>query len=257
MIKFSIITVVRNDLNGIKETYKSITNQSNNNYEWIVVDGNSTDGTKDFLINLNCNFLIFISEPDKGIYDAMNKGIVLSKNNYIIFLNAGDIFFDLNTLYIVANKLDLNNVDVLFGGANIYFNKNVSFYKKPQKIENVIHYSLPGHHQATYYSRNILNNINYDLKYPYSGDYLLIVKMFKYGISTVLLDYPLTNFYVGHHSFKGIFKILKSSTLIQIKYLNTNFFMIIESFFRRLLSTIIVILIYKFPYLIKKNKYKI
>ena len=80
--------------------------------------------------------------------------------------------------------------------------------------------------------------------------------MFKYGISTVLLDYPLTNFYVGHHSFKGIFKILKSSTIIQKKFLKSNLFRIIESFFRRLLSTIIVKLIYRFPTLLnKKHKF--
>ena len=256
MIKFSIVTVVRNDLNGIKVTYDSILNQSNINYEWIVVDGNSSDGTKEYLINLNCNFINFISEPDKGIYDAMNKGILLCKNSYVVFLNAGDLFFDINTLKIVGEKLELNHVDVLFGGANIYFNKNNHYYKRPQKIENVINYSLPGHHQATYYALNILNNINYDLQYPYSGDYLLIVKMFKYGISTVLLDYPLTNFYVGHHSFKGIFKILKSSTIIQIKFLKSNLFRIIESLFRRLLSTIIVKLIYRYPNLLnKKNKY--
>ena len=112
MITFSIITVVRNDLNGILNTYNSLKNQSYANYEWVVIDGNSSDGTKEFLQNLDCKFINYISESDNGIYDAMNKGIIICKNMYILFLNAGDIFFDFNVLNIVKNKLQENKVYV-------------------------------------------------------------------------------------------------------------------------------------------------
>ena len=255
MITFSIITVVRNDLNGILNTYNSLKNQSYTNYEWVVIDGNSSDGTKEFLQNLDCKYINYISESDKGIYDAMNKGIIICKNMYILFLNAGDIFFDSNTLNIVQNKLQENKVDVLFGGVNMYFSHTYFYYKNPQEIDKVINFSLPGHHQSTYYSNNILKKINYDINFPDSGDYLLIVKMYKFGISTVLLDQPLSIFYVGHTSFKRIFQILFASSKIQTIYLKLSIFKILYSFFKRLLSSFIVILIYNFPFILclKKN----
>jgi putative colanic acid biosynthesis glycosyltransferase len=258
MISFSIITVVRNDLNGLLNTYNSLKSQIFTNYEWVVIDGNSSDGTKEFLQNFESNFLNYISESDKGIYDAMNKGINICNNMYILFMNAGDTFYDVNTLNIVYNKLQENNVDVLFGGVNMYFSSNYFYYKQPQDIEKVINYSLPGHHQSTYYSKNIIKQINYDLNFPDSGDYLIIVKMFKYGISTVLLNAPLSIFHVGHTSFKRIFQILYASSKIQIVFLNLSYYKIIISFLKRLVSSIIVILIYNFPFILylKKNNKK-
>ena len=256
MISFSIITVVRNDLNGILNTYNSLKNQSYTNYEWVVIDGNSTDGTKEFLQNLDCKFINYISESDKGIYDAMNKGIIICKNMYVLFLNAGDIFFDFNILNIVKNKLQENKVDVLFGGVNMYFSHKYFYYKNPQEIDKVINFSLPGHHQSTYYSNNILKKINYDINFPDSGDYLLIVKMFKFGITTVLLDQPLSIFYVGHTSFKRIFQILYASSKIQKFYLRLSNAKIVNSFLKRFFSSIIVILLFIFPFILHLKKKK-
>lgn len=256
MITFSIVTVVRNDLNGIILTNDSINNQSYRNFEWVVIDGNSTDGTNEYMLNLKVDNLTYISESDKGIYDAMNKGISYCKNKYVIFLNAGDTFFNSETLLQVSVKLDFNNVDVLFGGANIYFNKETYYYKKPEKLEKVINYSLPGHHQATYYSKDILNKIQYDISFPYSGDYLIIAKMFKHGIKYSLLNIPLTKFEVGHHSFKGIYKIFIASTKIQKTILKLNTFQIFKSKFRRIISTLLVITFYKFPIILKISQFK-
>jgi putative colanic acid biosynthesis glycosyltransferase len=251
MVTFSIITVVRNDLNGIKLTYDSIKEQTFQKFEWVVVDGNSTDGTNEFMLNLEIENLAHVSESDKGIYDAMNKGIRMCKNMYVIFLNAGDTFFDRNSLFSVYQSLENNKVDVLFGGANIYFDKNNFYYKKPENLEKVINYSLPGHHQATYYSSKILKKITYDDEFQYSGDYLIIAKMFKYGISYTLLDIPLTRFEVGHHSFKGIYKIFSASTEIQRNILKLNHFQLLNSQIRRLISTLSVVFLYKFPIIIK------
>ena len=251
MITFSIVTVVRNDLNGIILTKDSINNQTYRNFEWVVIDGNSTDGTNEYMLNLKFDNLSYISESDRGIYDAMNKGVRHCKYKYVIFLNAGDTFYNSETLLKVAEKLEQNNVDVLFGGANIYFNKETYYYKKPEELEKVINYSLPGHHQATYYSLDILTKIQYDISFPYSGDYLLIAKMFKHGITYSLLNIPLTKFEVGHHSFKGIYKIFNASTKIQKTTLELNQFQLSSSIIRRLLSTFLVIWFYKFPYILK------
>jgi putative colanic acid biosynthesis glycosyltransferase len=256
MITFSIVTVVRNDLNGIILTNDSINNQTYKNFEWVVIDGNSTDGTNEYMLNLKFDNLTYVSESDKGIYDAMNKGIKYCKYKYVIFLNAGDTFYNSETLLQVAEKLEQNIVDVLFGGANIYFNKETYYYKKPEELEKVINYSLPGHHQATYYSLDILNKIQYDISFPYSGDYLLIAKMFKYGITYSLLNIPLTKFEVGHHSFKGIYKIFNASTKIQKTTLELNRFQIFQSKTRRITSTLLVIIFYKFPIFLKLSQLK-
>jgi putative colanic acid biosynthesis glycosyltransferase len=255
MCKISIVTVVRNDLNGLIKTEYSILAQNNSNYEWIIIDGNSTDGTKDYVLNLKYDFLICISENDKGIYDAMNKGINLTNGDYIIFLNAGDEFYDNETLTIVNNTISKYKVDVLFGGANIYFGNNF-IYRPPLDINTCINYSLPGHHQSTYYKKTKLNDIQYSLEYEFSGDYALICSLYMSGISTINIDRPLTKFIVGHHSFKNIYKILFYSSRIQKNILKLNNFQISYSIIRRLISTIVVQLTYKFTFLTKIIKLK-
>ncbi len=89
---FSIITVCKNNLEELKTTFTSISSQSCKDYQWIVVDANSNDGTKEWLSKLDS--VTFISESDKGIYDGMNKGISLSDGKYMIFMNSGDCFGD-------------------------------------------------------------------------------------------------------------------------------------------------------------------
>ncbi len=103
MIKLSIITVAYNNLEGIKETYESLSHINGRDYdyiEWVVIDGGSSDGTSEYLSKLGSVYnLKYISESDKGIYDAMNKGIAISTGKYALFLNSGDS--------IVAGAADL------------------------------------------------------------------------------------------------------------------------------------------------------
>lgn len=254
MYKISIITVVRNDLSGLKKTEVSILNQTYLNYEWVIIDGNSTDGTKEYLHKLNHDFIYTLSEKDQGIYDAMNKGIKFSTGDFAVFLNAGDEFYDCHTLELVNCQLDKYEVDVLFGGADIYFNKDNFIYRPPLNINDCINFSLPGHHQATYYSKKILDKIQYPLEYEFSGDYALICLMYIDGISATNLNKPLTKFIVGHHSFKNIYKILYFSTKIQKNILKKNNLIIIESFVKRFFSTILVQIFYNFPFLLRVIK---
>jgi putative colanic acid biosynthesis glycosyltransferase len=248
MFKISIITVVRNDLSGLKKTEVSILNQTYSKYEWVVIDGNSNDGTKEYVNNLNHDFIYSQSEKDKGIYDAMNKGIKYSTGDYLIFLNAGDEFYDNETLELVNYQLNISDADVLFGGADIYFNKDHFIYRPPLNINECISFSLPGHHQATYYSKHILNKIQYPSDYKHSGDYALICLLYNNGISTTILNKPLVKFVVGHNSFENIFKILYFSTKIQKNILQSNYCTILKSFLRRLFSTFSVQFFYKFPF---------
>ena len=98
----SIITVVLNNKKFLQQSINSVSNQTNKNYELIIVDGKSTDGTIDIIKKNNSKIDFWISEKDKGIYDAMNKGIKLSRGSIVAILNSDDIFYK-NALKIAAN----------------------------------------------------------------------------------------------------------------------------------------------------------
>ena len=88
--KFSIITVVYNNVRDIEHTLKSVVNQSYDHIEYIVIDGQSTDGTLEIIQKYRDKITVLLSEKDKGIYDAMNKGLALATGDYVLFLNSGD-----------------------------------------------------------------------------------------------------------------------------------------------------------------------
>jgi glycosyltransferase involved in cell wall biosynthesis len=115
----SVITVVYNGLHDLKATLASIVSQSYQHIEYIVVDGNSTDGTAEFLAKekgISC----FISEPDKGIYDAMNKGLKLASGDYVLFMNAGDRFYSADTVEKIFATSDATQLsDIYFGNTMV------------------------------------------------------------------------------------------------------------------------------------------
>jgi len=90
----SIITVVKNDASNIKKTIQSVLNQSYSHIQYIIIDGSSTDGTLDIINEFKDKIDTITSEPDRGIYDAMNKGIHHAQGEWIFFLNSGDVFFN-------------------------------------------------------------------------------------------------------------------------------------------------------------------
>ncbi len=114
MTKVTIITVCYNAIEGIEKTIQSVIGQSYPCIEYIVVDGASTDGTVDVVRKYADNIDYFVSEPDGGIYDAMNKGIRAATGEWINFLNAGDTFASKDTLKDVLS-IDLENIDVVYG----------------------------------------------------------------------------------------------------------------------------------------------
>lgn len=117
---FSIITVTYNAINTLRATADSVAEQTCDLYEWIVVDGGSTDGTVDVIRALPADRLIWISERDKGIYDAMNKGISMAHGEYLIFLNAGDRFASAETLQLLADAaMDNDFPGIIYGQTDI------------------------------------------------------------------------------------------------------------------------------------------
>ena len=117
--KITIITVVKNAENTLENCIKSVLSQNYNNLEYIVVDGNSSDRTKEIINKYKNNISRIIIEDDDGIWDAMNKGIKLADGEIIGFLNSDDYYFN-NTLEIVNNYFSKNDIDFLFGSVEKY-----------------------------------------------------------------------------------------------------------------------------------------
>ena len=110
----TIVTVVYNDKNNIEKTINSVLNQSYNSKEYIVVDGKSTDGTLEIVKKYADQISVIVSEPDRGIYDAMNKAVDLAHNEWIIFMNSGDVFADNDTLKNVFNEPISKNISFIY-----------------------------------------------------------------------------------------------------------------------------------------------
>ena len=120
---FSVITVTFNDASNLARTKDSVTSQSFKDFEWIIVDGNSTDNTIYLLDKINSERIKIISEDDSGLYDAMNKGILASKGKYIVFLNSGDIFDNRDLLSNVFDSIK-GDPQLIYGDSKEVSNNN-------------------------------------------------------------------------------------------------------------------------------------
>lgn len=183
MCTFTVVTVVFNDVHRIVETVQSVTAQKIEGLQHIIIDGQSTDGTLSMLENYQ--HLEIVSEPDNGIFDAMNKGLAKAVNDYVIFMNAGDTFYNENVLTDVRNYI--NNLhgqrpDMIFGDSWEFDRRNVGWgqFKKSRNIA-MINYGMICHHQAIFYSVKFLKikKINYDLSYLKAGDYAFTAEVIK------------------------------------------------------------------------------
>jgi glycosyltransferase involved in cell wall biosynthesis len=119
MPKLSIITINYNNCEGLQKTIQSVFGQTFKNYEYIIIDGGSTDGSTEIIKNLTDDLAYWVSEPDKGIYNAMNKGIVQAKGEYLQFLNSGDFFIDEHTLSCVFSIE--RSADIVYGDISYIF----------------------------------------------------------------------------------------------------------------------------------------
>ena len=176
--KLTIITVCRNEPN-IERTCKSIVSQTWQDFEWIVVDGASTDGTLEILEKYKDRIDIFVSEPDTGIYNAMNKGIHLSHGEFLNFMNGGDEFFDKNVLKKVFKEdISYAKDDVLYGNSiYIYPNGTIQLAAFPEHID--IDYCFGFRwgvrwclsHQSSFIRRSIFGQKGYDESLKLASDY--------------------------------------------------------------------------------------
>lgn len=127
----TIITVAYNAVKDIENTILSVLNQTYPNIEYIIIDGGSTDGTLDIIKKYEDKISYWVSEADKGIYDAMNKGALKATGEWLNFMNAGDTFYDQQVLEKVFKDNDWSDADVIYGDINIE-------YPKKKKVKKTI-----------------------------------------------------------------------------------------------------------------------
>lgn len=162
----SIVTVSYNAISTIEKTILSVITQTYSNIEYIIIDGGSTDGTVDIIRRYSADIHYWISEPDRGIYDAMNKGVDQAKGDYIFFLG-DDILIDSNILLSIFMPLSCK-YDFLYG--NVKYSSGYMFVSKfTSKI--LLHNTI--HHQGAFYGRHLFSNFRYDTKLKLISDYEL------------------------------------------------------------------------------------
>ena len=170
--KVSIVVVSFNTKKKFIKTINSIKNQIYRNYEIIVVDGKSTDGTVENIKKNKLNIDKFLIEKDKGIYDAMNKGIKIASGEWTIFLNSGDIFFDKFVLKKLS-RLFINSHDIIYGDTAV--NNDILYLEKPQKISKRIS-RMPFCHQSVLCKSSLLKKKLFNLNYHICSDFNFILK---------------------------------------------------------------------------------
>ncbi|MCX2840244.1 glycosyltransferase [Microbulbifer thermotolerans] len=189
MKKVSVITVCFNSSKTIRDTVESVLAQDYPNIEYIIVDGGSTDGTMDIVCEYRHKISHVISEPDRGIYDAMNKGIRVSTGDIVGMLNSDDIYLDSSVISDIVNQFDLSNADSVYADLVIVDRKNI--YKVirfcSSKNFTVSHlrwgWMIP--HPTFFVKRTCYDAFGlYKLDYRVSADFEMIARLFwKKGIS--------------------------------------------------------------------------
>ena len=185
--KLSIIIPVFQNLLGLQKSIESIKNQIFKDYEVWIIDGGSDLDTQNYLSTLEKPFY-YQSSIDKGIYDAMNKGIQLAKGDWLYFLGSDDVLFDENSLNTVFCNTNLK-AESIIAGKVVYSGSQPAFiYNAKKKVKEVFWSNFIWirnglHHQSTFYKKEIFETVKYNLKYPVLADYWLNLYLFKHGFS--------------------------------------------------------------------------
>lgn len=175
-MKYSIITINYNNKEGLKKTIESVIHQTYCDFEYIVIDGGSTDGSADVLKEYNDQITYWVSEPDRGIYNAMNKGIAKATGDYLNFMNSGDCFYASDILEKVANYQ--YDTDFIIG-KDYHFNteKQQGHASVQPPRTTMIHFFMSTlDHQSTFIKRELFDNSPYDENYRLVSDWIFFTE---------------------------------------------------------------------------------
>lgn len=197
----SLITVTYNAAATVERTLQSVAMQTSGDYEHLIIDGASSDETLTICRQYQTERMTILSEPDKGLYDAMNKGLRLAKGDYVCFLNAGDKLHCAETLEQIAEAAGKQEAGVVYGYTNIVDGDGRFLYPRrlvpPRKLTWMsFRWGMLVCHQAFYVNRQIAQQ--YDLSYRFSADFDWCIRCMKEGerrgLPNVLVHEPLCDY---------------------------------------------------------------
>lgn len=217
--KFSVITVCYNAEATLEDTIQSVISQTYHHVEYIIVDGASKDRTMDIVNRYRERISVVVSEPDKGLYDAMNKGIRLATGDYLCFLNAGDSFHEDDTLQQMVHSIHGTQLpDVLYGETELVDHEG--HFLRMRRLQAPEHLTWKSFrqgmlvcHQAFFARRDLV--MPYDLRYRFSADFDWCIKIMKqskvlHNTHLTLIDYQSEGMTTRNHkaSLKERFRIM-------------------------------------------------
>jgi glycosyltransferase involved in cell wall biosynthesis len=176
----SVITINFENLKELQKTFASVTSQTYQDLEYIVIDGGSQDGTVNFLQAHSTNISYWVSEKDNGIYDAMNKGVKAAKGEWIVFMNSGDLFFQDNTIEQIAPYLDRSN-DVVYGGFELITDDEYGYrtsQEQPADLSLIWH-QIPTCHQSVFVKRKLQSQYPFNTSLIWCADHDFLARLYQ------------------------------------------------------------------------------
>lgn len=208
-MKVTVVTAVLNDAGHIEQTILSVISQTDIEIEYIIVDGGSKDGTLELIGKYKDKISLLISEPDRGVYDAMNKGIKYSTGDFVYFLNSGDVL--LNPSILSKIKLEeLKEKNAIIYGNVIVAYGNIEALEKPRPFFNskMKFKGIGICHQSMFFPGELIRNEKYDLSYNIAADYDLAYRLWRKGTVFLYKDITIAKYDWGKGISSNPYKLL-------------------------------------------------
>ena len=208
-MKVTVVTAVLNDAGHIEQTILSVISQTDIEIEYIIVDGGSKDGTLELIGKYKDKISLLISEPDRGVYDAMNKGIKYSTGDFVYFLNSGDVLLNPSILSkIKLEELKERNA-IIYGNVVVAYG-NIEALEKPRPFFNskMKFKGIGICHQSMFFPGKLIRNEKYDLSYNIAADYDLAYRLWRKGTEFLYKDITIAKYDWGKGISSNPYKLL-------------------------------------------------
>ena len=219
----TVVTVVYNGEATLEQTILSVVNQTYDNVEYIIIDGASTDGTLDIIKKYEDRIDYWQSGSDKGIYDAMNKGIGLATGEYVALLNAGD-WYERNTCEIVIHEVKASHADVYYGLLRNVNSEHEVMSVKGNTINNIARDMIS--HPTCFISNEIYKKYTYSLEYKSASDYDFVARLVQDSVHFQFIEQILCNFLLGGMSSGMIGDIETNAIRYKYNYISFRLYIL-------------------------------
>ncbi|MEC4684603.1 MAG: glycosyltransferase family 2 protein [Nitrospirota bacterium] len=212
-MRVSIITVVYNGAENIEDSIRSVIGQTHDDIEYVIIDGGSTDGTLDIIKRYEQNIAKVISEPDNGIYDAMNKGLEVASGDVVGILNSDDLYADRTVIENVVEYFSEKNVDSCYGDL-VYVDRHntnvpVRHWKSGEFLKHRFRNGWMPPHPTFFVKRDVYRKYGFlNIGFPLAADYELMLRfLYKHEVSTTYIPRVLVKMRTGGTSTPGLYTV--------------------------------------------------